>query len=320
VLHPHNSAALEAPRGGFDLLLNPLVLLGVAPTATARDVNRAYEDAVEVGTAEIDLLHRAQQALLVPRLRIDAEVGGFLNVAPNEVTQLTEKLRTGAVRDDLNDLITNLAALPKSNVLAHLVARFPARASELIELIEAQAAITADAVYDAVTAARAQSRIGRVDSETVVHAISRLEERQIKAAIDKLLEESAFADSFTAFVRRALRTESEMIIGKLDVYVRAYSNAVSPEFSRRRERVTAACDALRANPKDLESTDRLLNALRHWNEIAEPLQMYEGHMLRDEPFTRGIYEQVRSLCIWLNDTQEEYKLPRANARAHRDLR
>lgn len=299
---------VKPDTSSFDLLCNPFVLLGLTPAATARDINRAYEEAIEVGEHSVDLLQRAQQALLAPRLRIDAEVGGLLNVAPDLVIELRDKLKRSSNREALTDLLYQLPALAKSNVLAHFAARSAARPSEILELVETQTAIKAEAVHDAVTDARAQAKIGKVDLQTVLQALSKLEARQAKAVVDKLVEEGAFADSVTAFVRRAIRGENELLIAKLDAYVRTYSDAVSPELFRRREPVTAACEAIRGKPKDAALTDRLLNALQHWNEIAEPLQMYEGRMLRDEPFTREIYEQIRSLCIWLNDKQQEYKL------------
>src|SRR3989442_912845 len=59
---------------GFNLLLNPFVLLGVPPNATAQDIKHAYDDAVEDGIAAADVLRRAQQELLAPRLRVNAEV------------------------------------------------------------------------------------------------------------------------------------------------------------------------------------------------------------------------------------------------------
>ena len=42
--HLSNEATLQ---GGFNLLLNPFVLLGVAPSATAQEIKHAHEDALE---------------------------------------------------------------------------------------------------------------------------------------------------------------------------------------------------------------------------------------------------------------------------------
>lgn len=54
--------------GDFNLLKNPFVLLGLSPAANPAAVKEAYEDAIEDETDEPDVLMRAQQTLLTPRL------------------------------------------------------------------------------------------------------------------------------------------------------------------------------------------------------------------------------------------------------------
>jgi tetratricopeptide (TPR) repeat protein len=302
--------ALSTKSGDrFDLLLNPFVLLGVSLTATARDISRAYEDAVDTNRVEIDRLQRCRQILLTPALRIDAELSGLFDVGCGPAAQLMRKLQAEAGREQLEDQIGELGPLPQSNVRAHLLSRAPGRPMELLALAQAQAEIAAAAVHDAVRKARNAAKCGQIELDGVVEALNRLQERQAKAAIDRLLEDSGYADTFTAFVRRALSTGHDALIAKLDLFVRAYKNAVLPELSRRKEQVAAACAAIRDDCKDRGAIDRLLQALRRWHEIGEPLEMFEGHLHRDEPYTREIYEQIRPLCVWVNDKQKEYEVP-----------
>jgi hypothetical protein len=304
---------IDATERGFDLTLNPFLLLGVEASGTAQEIHRAYEDAVERGTeSNIGQLQRAQQALLTPRLRISAEVGGLLNVPPDVVAKIVEQLKLGADWEVINDLTSALPPLPRSNALAHLAAHSLARPQQLLCLIESKGSVTVDWVYDAIIKARAQSGIGKVaDRQVVAHALARLEEQQAKAAVDRLAEEQSYADLFTAFVRRVLRTDNSAIIGKLDGYVRAYGNSVASELSRRREKVVAASGTISASPTNAsETADQLIEAVREWSEIAEPLQMYEAHLLRDDPHTRDIYEHIRTLCIRLNDKHKQYEVAR----------
>lgn len=58
--------------GSFNLLENPFIILGLSEGATAQEVKSAYEDAIEDGIASPEVLLRAQQTLLSPKLRIDA--------------------------------------------------------------------------------------------------------------------------------------------------------------------------------------------------------------------------------------------------------
>src|SRR5258705_144672 len=125
----------DKDSGGFSLLSNPFVLLGVSPHATAQNIKNQFEDAAEDGIARIDILQRAQQELLTPRLRVNAEVGGLIDVSPNVTSQLISRLRAGASRATLTELIATLHALPKSNVLAHLATQEPASESDLTGLL-----------------------------------------------------------------------------------------------------------------------------------------------------------------------------------------
>jgi hypothetical protein len=294
----------------FNLLLNPFILLGVPPNATAQEITHAYEDAVEEAVVETDVLRRAQQELLTPRLRVNAEVSGLLDVAPSLASRLTSKLRQDSARAQWEDLIHSLHALPKSNVIAHLAAQSNANIDDLMELLQAQATITAGGVHEAISDAREAAGSAKVDPDSVVQALVSLEERQVKAVIAKAITNDTFPTTFDSFVARVLATTDASLIAKLDVYVRAYSQALAPELSKRREAVATACATVRGNPKNTESIAKILRELRRWSEIAHPLQLFESHMHREEPQARDLFLQVREVCIWLANDQQAYEVAR----------
>ncbi len=241
------SRADTKPRAGnrFNLFLNPFVLLGVAPNATAQDIKRAYKDALEDGLASADDLQRAQQVLLTPRLRVDAEVGGFLGVAPDLAKHIIGALKMGATKQELVDALTSLPALPRSNVMAHLGSTSPMGDADLLQLLQTQATIAVGAVYDAISEARWEAGTGRIDRDAVADALTRLEKRQTTAVIDPFVDDSEFAVNFAVVVKRVLGNEDPSLVSKLDRYIRAYGQATSAEPSQRREMVIEACDAVR---------------------------------------------------------------------------
>jgi tetratricopeptide (TPR) repeat protein len=115
----------ETARGGpiaggdFNILKNPFVLLGLPPTAAPTMVQEAYEDAVEDEVEDADVLLRARQTLLTPRLRIEAEVGGFVDVDPRLAAQIISEIRSGVPFDGIGEQLKRLHSLPRSNVIAH---------------------------------------------------------------------------------------------------------------------------------------------------------------------------------------------------------
>jgi tetratricopeptide (TPR) repeat protein len=280
----------------FDLLLNPFVLLRVGLEADAREINRGYEDAAEAGAATTDILQRARQTLLTPRLRIDAELGAFFD-CPAALSAQVLDLLAGSDSKRLNELIAQLSALAQSNVRAHLASRRPASVPELMALLRAQAATAPTEIQSTIEATRQKARCGQIEPDGVAQGLDRLHRRQCAAAIERLVERPGYAAQVASFVRAALADPA--LSRKLELHVGAYRGAALPELSRRRVQVTAACQATRENCKDPAAGQRVLDALRHWNEIAVPLEIFEGHLDRDEPYAREVYQEAHALVLWL---------------------
>jgi hypothetical protein len=284
--------------------------LRVTPCSTAPEIKQAYEDAIEDEIAPADILQRAQQSLLTPKLRIDAEVGGLLDVRPELAKRIIGKLEGNASREELEDELVSLHALPKSNVLAHLGSQSPLGVLELLQLLEAQATVAVGSVHDAVIEAREQAGVGKVDRQVVAEAVTRLEDRQIRGVVNTLAGTSAFAATFSVFVKHVLGDEDTSVIQKLDPYLRAYNNAAASELSLQREKVVTACDAVRNNPKNERAIEQIGAALRRWNEFGEPLKLFESHMHREDAQARELYLHVRNLCIWLANEKEQFDTAR----------
>jgi hypothetical protein len=294
----------------FSLLSNPFILLRVTPSSTAVEIKQAYEDAVEDEIAPANVLQRAQQSLLTPKLRIDAEVGGFLDVRPELVSRIVAKLEQSAGRKELEQELVSLHALPKSNVLTHLGSQSPLGISALFELLQAQATVPIGSACDAVIEARELAGCGRVDREAVAKALTRLEDRQIRGVVNALAGTSAFAATFAGFVKRVLASADSSLIQKLDSYLRAYNNAAASELSLRRENVVTACDAVRNDPKNEHAIKQIVDALRRWSEFGEPLQLFESYMRREDVQARELYLHVRDLCIWLANEKGRFQTAR----------
>ena len=148
---------------------------------------------------------------------------------------------------------------------------------------------------------------GKIERDAIAEALFRLQERQTKSVVETLVEGPEFAERFVEFVKGALTKADVAQITKLDLYIRAYNNAVAPELSRRREKVVSSCDAVRADPHNRKAVDELARYLRGWNKIARPLQLFEAHINREEPQARDLYILVRDLCLWLANEKNEYE-------------
>jgi tetratricopeptide (TPR) repeat protein len=303
------SETTRTPIGGgdFNILKNPFVLLGLPPTAKPTAIKEAYEDAIEDGVGDADALIRAQQTLLTPRLRTEAEVSSFLDVDPGLAAQIVSDIRSGTPIREIEERVAKLHSLPRSNVIAHYGSARPVDLDDLCGLIEAQATVAPGAVGDAINDVRQEIALGRVDREAVSEALSKLQDRQTKAVIETL----GFGDDavalFDRFVSKIVAGADSPTIFRLDVYVSMFRQAAASEVSKRSEAVVAACEEIRRNPKSDASFRKLEKALRFWIALVRPVQTYETHRQREDPAAREMYAKVRELALHLSNEKREFE-------------
>jgi hypothetical protein len=161
---------------------------------------------------------RAQQTLLTPRLRTEAEVGGFLDVHPSLAAEIVSEIRCGITLREIGERLEKLHSLPRSNFIAHYGSARPLELDDLCGLIEAQATVAAGAVCDAINDVRQEIALGRVDREAVGEALSKLMDRQTKAVIETLGFEDDAVAVFDEFVSEIVAGADSPTIFRLDVY------------------------------------------------------------------------------------------------------
>lgn len=301
----------EAPRtpiegGDFNILKNAFVLLGLPTTAKPAAIKEAYEDALEDEVDDDDVLMRAQQTLLTPRLRIEAEIGGFLDVDPSLAAQIVASIRSGSPIEQIGETLSRLHSLPRSNVIAHYGSARPLELDDLCGLIDAQAAIAPGAVCDAINDVRQEIALGRVDRESVSEALSKLLDRQTKAVIETLGFGDIAVALFDLFVSKIVSGSDNATIFRLDVYVSMFRQTVASELSKRSESVVAVCDVIRKDPKPDATYRKLDKALRFWIALVRPIQTYENYRQREDAATREMYGTVRQLALDLSNEQREF--------------
>jgi tetratricopeptide (TPR) repeat protein len=293
--------------GDFNILKNPFVLLGLPPTAKPVAIKEAYEDAIEDEVDDADLLMRAQQTLLTPKLRIEAEVSGFLDVDPGLATQIVSDIRSGTQIREIGERLIRLHSLPRSNVVAHYGSARPLERDHLCDLIEAQAAVAPGAVCDAINDVRQEIALGRVDREAVGEALSKLLDRQTKAVIETL----GFGDDavavFDQFVSEIVAVGDSPTIFRLDVYVGMFRQTTASELSKRNEAVGTSCERIKKNPKSDSAYRELEAALRFSMALLRPVQTYEAHRQREDATTREMYGKVRELALHLSNGLKQFE-------------
>ena len=97
----------------FDLRTSPFYLLGVSPRDNRAIIAQATETAIAEGMLDESVATRAQQILMSPRLRLGAELGWLVGLAPNRVRQIIENIRLD------ENTVASLPLIAGANLAAH---------------------------------------------------------------------------------------------------------------------------------------------------------------------------------------------------------
>lgn len=143
----------------FDLRTNPFAVLGLTPRDGPDAIARAVEARLADPVADEHRLRQAQQNLMAPRRRLQAEMAWLLDLAPSHAQAILAALS----QHDLDALISALPdapALARANLAAHLAHRRPSKI--IVEtLIAAYDEITPDALTTVINAERAVASLPR---------------------------------------------------------------------------------------------------------------------------------------------------------------
>ena len=166
----------------FDLSQNPFHLLGAPLDASAEVIVDLSHDAVIDGRADETSIAKAQQTLIPPRPRLEAELGWFADASPTTATSLS-KLILDAALDDALEAARGAAPLARANAAAHLCGRFPNSKSTLSLLVEAWNDLDQGELFDAIVSARQRADFPRPDREHFNEAIKKLETAHARQAV-----------------------------------------------------------------------------------------------------------------------------------------
>jgi hypothetical protein len=288
----------------FDLTTNPFAVLGLTPRDNADAIARAVEALLADPAADEGRVRRAQQNLMAPRPRLQAELAWLIGVAPSRAQAILGALS----RDDLDALISALPDAPglaRANLAAHLAHQRPSKM--IIEtLIAAYDEIAHDELTAIINAERVVARLPRVPADLVDELLRTVREQHLEAAQEAIIADSHPGRLMTRLVEGWLDAESPAR-DFLEALAERYDRWSTPVLGRIEERLDAAADRLRAHPKRGEALEEIVRTLSEWDEYSQPRQLLFGQKRLDEPRAKRLADKLRSLAVWLANERQEYQ-------------
>ena len=302
----------------FDLFRNPFILLDLDLTASAKAASDAFDDAITDGlTSEPDLV-AARQAVLTPLLRLNAEVGALPDVPAAEWRPILIALKSTQSLSNLRKAFAEVAPLSRSNLLTHIAARAPLDGPTLVEWVTAQSEIAPDEVHREIVRLRVLAGSIRPDREGITAALENLRERQARALFEGVQNPPDAVGAVTACTQEIITQKNEKQIDALGAALNAYHRCVDQELSLRRERISSTITSLRSDPDGPGNLSLIIDAVKFWQEVAEPFQLFEAYKGRDEPAAQGVLQEIRALAIDLANDFSRFDLALSLTKACQD--
>lgn len=280
----------------FQLLTNPFFVLKVEPTTPISRIQEAVEDALADGeVAEADIV-AARETLVNPRQRTSAELSYLFDSPPSHIARLVTILMGSAASEILKEA-ERMAPLSRSNLLAEVSGRSPASGDLVFSLVDAHAQISSTGLLGKIQSVRRQAGMVSPSLEAVDDALSTLYEQHVKTTLAGLKTANRAALPVQECTKRILAAPDEYRVQALDRLLQAYAQFAASELGELEEQIAALAEQLRTRPATTADIAELLDHLRRWLNLAQPLIESEAQKGRDEIGSRRLFFTIRSLCI-----------------------
>jgi len=288
----------------FDLLAQPLRILGVEPAATSQQINDAFHLAEQNRVAPAGAVMFARDALLDPARRLSYELTYPLDCPASEVETFYHALSTTATTDELLQFADQLWPLARANFVAHVASHRPANGSLLYALVESHASIDASEIYAKLKAARTIAQIPAPSWMSLNQCLTDLLDIHAAAAFEgyDTLQDAAepVLECTTQILAHGERHYTEV----LGVLLASYRQIIDPLRTDAAKQIESACGALRQQPSDASLIQELSNAVLNWTSLCRPLLVWNANQGCGEPDFETPIERLRGLFAHLFEDKQ----------------
>ena len=292
-------------KDSFSLSLNAFSVLKASFTSSHAEISDLVEDAEFDELHSQEIIQRSQQALLSPIARLDQELSWLPELSNTQINEIGSLLEAGRITD-IRQAIAFLPDLPKANVLAHLCGTNSADEMLLQDLLRAWDDVDQLSLLQFLNTQRQAAGFPQVERSQLAASINVLEGTHARSAalsVWRLDEPGKVMESLV---------EAELKKGRasriLAEFVREYDILSEPHLARISEAIDQQIELARQPTQQLEAvTSEIAELLRQWDDVNQPVQVFEQHQGHEEGRSKKIYERLRSLCLELANERGEFR-------------
>ena len=265
---------------------------------------------------EVEEVHRAQQSLVTPKMRLMEELSWLPELSDVQVAEVISLIEVVAQLEptqfkptDLKSIVKVIAPFPelaKANILAHLCGVQRADQALIQSLATSWAEIDPPHLLGFINDTRVESGFPRVDEQQLRQALREVEGKHSNVAAASIWKNATPGILMDKIVVAELDNNPSGVF--LGLLVRSYDSRSETDLVRINGNINDHIELAKPNGADLgEHVGAISDLLDAWDEINQPVQVFEQHQGHEEGRSKRVYENVRALCLDLANNHEEYR-------------
>jgi hypothetical protein len=291
-------------NGCFDLTSSAFHILKAGYDANRSDIAELVEDAEFDEVFEPQKIQRAQQSLLAPNARLEQEISWLPELSQAQTSNVLSLVASG----DLEALIETSKHAPelaKANILAHFAGTGNVSDRLFHALVSAWDEIDQENILTFLNDNRLSAGFPSVERPQMRNALVELERQHARSAAVGIWSLDRPGEVMDRIVVAELRRHPSSSF--LEQFVRGYDTLSEPDLARISDEIDEVISDAENTDADLAAlVTRASDLLVRWDDVNQPVQVYEQHQGHEEGRSKRIYEKLRSLCLDLANNRSEF--------------
>ncbi|WP_311273677.1 MULTISPECIES: hypothetical protein [unclassified Rhizobium] len=286
----------------FSLATNAFRMLGATYSTTPTEIANLVDDGGYSGDISEEVLHKAQQELITPRLRMTAELAWLPELSAAQAASVLgpqSKLNTSAMLSK----VSLLPELARANILADYASSNVIDPDFAIALFDAWQALTPDDILEFLRETRRAAGQPVPDEKLVLSGLQELRSKHAGSLISGLTRGASPAASIKEVIAHELRKgDTDPLLGMM---VREYERRSERDTARISDAIGEVLRSIRSGGDAISPfVVTLSEQLDKWLIFTKPLQGFYEWRGHPEPRSKAIFNSVREVALWLANERE----------------
>lgn len=292
----------------FELTENAFHILKAHYESNRSEIAELVEDADFDEVFEPQKIQWAQQSLLAPNARLEQEISWLPELSQAQTTNVLSLIASSNL-EALIETSKHAPELAKANILAHFAGTGNVNDSLFHALVAAWDEIDQANILDFINENRLRSGFPSVEKKQLHDALRELEKLHSRSAAVGIWSLDRPGEVMGRIVGAELRRHPSSSF--LEQFVRSYDTLSEPDLARISDEIDKVISDADDTDADLEAlVTRASDLLVRWDDVNQPVQVYEQYQGHEEGRSKRISKKLRTLCVELHNNRGETALAR----------